>query len=59
MSRLPLSRHVQYCAEGASIFVYSSAQNHLNLSSLRSGIFVERTKKMKKVFSAEKRRRHT
>ena len=48
MSRVALSRNVQWRAEGAIICVYSRAKNHLNLSSLRSGIFDGRTKEKTK-----------
>ena len=65
MSRLASSRNVQWSAVIVTIYVYSKAQNHLNLSSLRSRIFGERTeKKDGKMFRKRKkailtRRRHT
>ena len=68
MSRLALSRKVQWSAGGDTICVHSRVQNHLNLSSLSSGIFDGRTKKKieekfwkneKNVILAETRRRHS
>ena len=45
MSRLASSRNVQWSAEGATNWVYSKVQDLVNVSSLRSGYFDERTKK--------------
>ena len=46
MSRLTSSRNVQWSEESATNWVYSRAQDRVNLSSLISGYFDERTEKM-------------
>ena len=50
MSRLVSSRNVQWSAEGAAYSLYSWAYNLVNVCSLRSGNFDERTKKLNKCF---------
>ena len=49
MSRLASSRNVEWSEEGATNWVYSRTQDRVNLSSLRSGYFDERTKKMNEI----------
>ena len=48
MSRLTSSRNVQWSEESATNWVYSRAQDRVNLFSLRSEYFEEKTEKMKK-----------
>ena len=48
MSRLTFSRNVQWSEECATKWAYPRAQDLVNLSSLRSGYFDGRTKKMNK-----------
>ena len=68
MSRLVSSRNIQWSAEDATNCAYSKSQTLVKLSSLRTGHFDEKSKKMnekiflrkkKNVFLAETRRRHT
>ena len=50
MSPLASSRNVQWSAEGATNWIYSRAQDKVNLSSFRSAYFDEKTKDECKIF---------